>query len=160
MGDEEQSPLPEAGWYDDPGGVVGRRRYWDGARWTDRYTSSGSPKTAGDVDRSFPGLFKVANALHVLGWIIIVLGGLLVIGGAIAAASQDAETTRDVFGQVRQTEPEASAVFIAISGAISVFFGALFCFGASGLIRLALRVEDNSFRAAAAVEKMLDRPPA
>lgn len=39
MTDEERPTLPPAGWYDDPEGAEGVRRYWDGQHWTQQYQS-------------------------------------------------------------------------------------------------------------------------
>ncbi len=30
---------PQAGWYPDPSGEAGKLRWWDGAQWTDNYTT-------------------------------------------------------------------------------------------------------------------------
>ncbi len=63
-------PGPPAGWYDDPGGS-GRRRYWDGTRWTDALAPEGarpapSPFGGGQAARSW------ALAAH-----LSALGGLV-----------------------------------------------------------------------------------
>jgi hypothetical protein len=42
MNEGEGTALPQAGWYADPDGESGRLRYWDGERWTDRYSQQGS----------------------------------------------------------------------------------------------------------------------
>jgi hypothetical protein len=159
MGTEE-SNLPAEGWYEDPDGVSGRRRYWDGKQWTNRYTTSKAPTRVDEIDRRFRSLFTLAKVLHALGWVTIVLGGLIVVFGAIAAGSSDSETTRNAFGELQRNDPGASAALIAVGGSLAVALYALAFFGAAALVRLALRVEDNSFRTAAAVERLADRPPA
>jgi uncharacterized protein DUF2510 len=153
MGSDETT-LPPAGWYDDPDGRVGIRRYWDGAKWTDRYEDEGGRRPIDEIDRRFKSLYTVANVFHVLGWVTAVLGTLFVIIAAIAAGSADDTTTR-VFGEVRDTDPGANAAVILIGGGIGVFIYTLTFFAAAAFIRLMLRVEDNSFRTAAAVERLI-----
>lgn len=155
MGSEE-SKLPPAGWYDDPDARVGVKRYWDGVKWTDRFEGEAGPKPVDAIDRRFTSLYKIANILHTLGWVTIILGGLLVVIATIAAATSD-QTTTVAFGEVRRTEPGANAAVIAIAGGIGVAVYALLLFAASALIRLALRAEDNTFRTAAAVERLVAR---
>jgi hypothetical protein len=154
MGSEEN--LPEAGWYEDPDGQPGRRRYWDGTQWTSRYSASTAPTRVTEIDRSFRSLFTIARVLHALGWITIVLGGLAVIVGTIGAASSDTVTLNSG-GTLQHEDGAASAVVIAVVGTIAVAFYALALFGAAALIRLTLRVEDSTFRTAAAVERLLER---
>jgi hypothetical protein len=161
MGDSETGQnLPVAGWYEDPAGVQGRRRYWDGAQWTNRYSGGSSPKTVDEINRSFGALYTAARVLHVLAWITLILGSLLVIGGTIAAATSDPSYTRDAFGNLHRNEPGATAAGIAIIGTIAVALYTLLLFAASAMIRLSLRVEDNTYRTAAAVERLIERMPA
>jgi hypothetical protein len=159
MGDEERNQ-PVAGWYEDPSGQPGRRRYWDGAQWTDRYSGGGSPRRVEDIDREFPVLYRVAGVLHALGWIVLVLGLIGVLVGAISAGSEDQALVRDAFGNLHRNEPGANAAGIAIIGTLAVLFYSLLLFAGAAAIRLALRVEDNTFRTAAAVELLLERTPA
>jgi hypothetical protein len=159
MGDEE-SNQPAAGWYEDPSGQAGRRRYWDGAQWTDRYSGGGSPTQVEEIDRKFKVLYTISRVFHVLGWIVLVLGLIGVLIAAIAAGAEDQHLARDAFGNVNQTSPGANAALIAIFGTIGVLFYSLMLFGIAALIRLALRVEDNTHRTAVAVERLLERSPA
>lgn len=155
----ERSDLPEAGWYDDPDGRPGRKRYWSGDHWTTRYKSAKAPTEVDEIDRSFRTLFLLARVLHVLGWVTIVVGTIAVIAAAVEAGSSE-EVIRDAFGQTRTTDPGASAAVIAVFGGLGVALYALILFGAAALIRLALRVEDNTFRTAAAAEELASRPAA
>lgn len=157
MGSEEQNQgLPEAGWYQDPNGPESRRRYWDGSQWTSQYRTVGEPNSVNEIDRRFPSLFKIARILHALGWVTVVLGSLAVVLGTIAAAESGPTVTRDAFGQVQRSDPAGAAVVIAIGGSLAVAFYALAFFGAAALIRLSLRVEDNTFRTASAVERLVE----
>lgn len=52
-------------------------------------------------------------------------------------------------------DSDAEPAVIAIVGGLGVLVYALLFFAAAAIIRLALRVEDNTFRTAAAVEQML-----
>jgi hypothetical protein len=152
--------LPVAGWYEDPSGQSGRRRYWDGTRWTDQYAGGGSAKTVGEIDRSFGALYRAAGVLHVLAWITLILGSLAVIGGTIAAAVSDPTLTRDAFGNIHERDPAGEAVAIAVFGSIAVALYTLLLFAAAAMIRLALRVEDSTYRTASAVERLAERLPA
>jgi len=80
----------------------------------------------------------LARVLTVLGWLTIVLGGI----GVVAAASES------------RNDPDTSPALIALVGGLGVALYALIFFGAAALIRLAIRVEDSTFRTAAAVERL------
>jgi hypothetical protein len=150
----EQNELPPPGWYDDPEGGPGRKRYWDGNAWTDRFEAANtatSSKVAG-IDREFKSLHTIAGVFNVLGWLTLTLGTLLVIGGAISAGSDDSATS--VFGESTSADPAASAVTILIFGLAGVLLYSLFFFAAAAFTRLWLRVEDNTFRTAAALDRM------
>lgn len=38
---------PQAGWYDDPNGMPGKLRYWDGVQWTDQCMDAPGAAAAG-----------------------------------------------------------------------------------------------------------------
>ena len=153
MGADEQS-LPAAGWFDDPDGRSGVKRYWDGRQWTDRYDESGSgPSRINEIDRKFNSLYTIAKVFHVLGWVTLILGSLFVIVAAIAAGSAD-DSVSTVFGETQRTEPGANAAVILIGGGIGVAIYTLFFFAAAAFTRLMLRVEDNTHRSAVAIEKL------
>ncbi len=152
MGSDERQ-LPAAGWYDDPDGRTGVRRYWDGSQWTDRYDeSSGSSSRINEVNRDFRSLHTVASVFTVLGWLVAILGTLAVIGAAISAGSGNFETT-DQFGRTTEVGSE-SVPLILIFGGLAVALYSLFFFAAAGITRLMLRVEDNTHRSALAIEKL------
>ena len=154
MGTDE-SKLPPAGWYDDPEGGTGRKRYWDGQAWTDRYEGSdASPKVAA-IDREFKSLHTIATIFHVLGWVVLTVGTLVVIVAAIAAGNT--QEVAGTFGDQVATDPGENAAAIAIFGLIGVLLYSLLLFAASAFLRLWLRVEDNTFRTAAALDRMAKR---
>jgi hypothetical protein len=150
----EQNELPPPGWYDDPEGRPGYKRYWDGEAWTDRFegvNAATNPKVA-EINREFKSLHTIAGVFNVLGWLTLTLGTLLVVGGAISAGSQ--EEARTVFGESTSTDPGASAAVILIVGLAGVLLYSLLFFAAAAFTRLWLRVEDNTFRTAAALDRM------
>ncbi len=67
--------------------------------------------------------------------------------GVVAAASES------------RHDPDTSPALIAVVGGLGVALYALIFFGTAALIRLALRVEDSTFRTAAAVERLAPAPP-
>jgi hypothetical protein len=89
-----------------------------------------------------------------------VLGLIGVLIAAISAGSESEQLARDAFGNVNRTSPGANAALIAVFGTLGVLFYSLMLFGTAALIRLALRVEDNTYRTATAVERLLERTPA
>lgn len=153
---EPEQPLPPAGWYDDPEGAPGRKRYWDGQAWTDRF--EGSTATASRVaaiDREFSSLHRIATIFHVLGWLTLTVGTLVVIAATISAA--DTEEVATTFGDRVVTDSGENAAAIAIVGMLGVLLYSLLLFAASAFTRLWLRMEDNTFRTAAALERMAER---
>lgn len=156
MGTEEKPP-PE-GWYDDPEGGSGRKRYWDGERWTDRYeegNAASTPKVAA-IDREFKALHTIARVFNVLGWLTITLGTLAVIAAAIDAGSSD-EVATGVFGERTVDNSGTNAAVIAVFGLVGVALYSLLFWAAAAFTRLWLRVEDNTFRTAAALDRMAKR---
>lgn len=156
MGTEEN--LPPEGWYDDPEGGPGRKRYWDGEQWTDRYEEANTASTdkVARIDREFKALHTIASVFNVLGWLTITLGTLLVIAAAIDAGSSD-EVATNVFGERTVSDPGANAAMIAVFGLVGVLLYSLLFWAAAAFTRLWLRMEDNTFRTAAAVERMAKR---
>jgi hypothetical protein len=62
MSDVDGGSLPDAGWYDDPGGEAGRLRHWDGAQWTEQFSDTGwRPDQEGPV-RPLHALSRLAIA--------------------------------------------------------------------------------------------------
>ena len=149
MGSEE-GQQPTAGWYEDPAGRPGVRRYWDGKQWTDQF--DGAQASAGDEKR-FASLRTIAGMFRVLGWLTAILGTIVVVVLAIAAGEN--ETIRTSFGSVRDDTNGGDVATVLIGGGLAVFFYTLLFFGASALIHLALSVEETNRRTAAAVERLV-----
>ena len=158
MTTEENKP-PPAGWYDDPEGSGRVKRYWDGRRWTDRYEDQDgvAARKVDEIDRGFKSLYTLATVFTVLGWLTITVGPLLVIAAAIEAGSAE-ETATTVFGERRVTDPGASAAVIAFVGIAGVLLYSLLFFAAAAFTRLWLRMEDNTFRTAAAIGRLGGNP--
>lgn len=51
---------PQAGWYDDPSGMPGKLRYWDGVQWTDQYADA--PAAAAAEQQSYAGQYQASAA--------------------------------------------------------------------------------------------------
>jgi hypothetical protein len=90
----------QPGWYPDPSGPAGQRRWWDGTRWTEHTQgAAGAPgaPAAPAAQAAAPSSSGggTSNALKI---ILIVLGvlALLTVGGCVACAALVGETADDV----------------------------------------------------------------
>ena len=144
MGTEEVPP-PPPGWFDDPDGRAGVKRYWDGADWTDEYDSGteqygslGAPQSVPEVKKQFASLRTIAVLFRILGWLTLVGGSIAVIVTAINATANGA----------------SAAVFL-ITGGLGVAIYALMFFAFSAFIYLMISVEETNRRTAAAVEGLV-----
>ena len=129
---------PHAGWYYDPEGRPGTRRYWDGERWTDQYQQfpdTPSQPSMPAPERRYASLRTIAGIYQVLAWVIAVIGG---IGVIVIAASTD----------------NGGLVFIV--GAVYLFFIVLTMLAFAAFIRLMLSVEESSRTTAQAVVALRD----
>lgn len=88
----QQTPPP--GWYERPDGTRG---YWDGQRWTSETTPGGVPPA-------------VRKGIPALGWILIVLGALVVLcgGGGLLVAGMGTQAAVDT-GESAQASASAEA---------------------------------------------------
>ena len=81
---------PHAGWYLDPHGQPGMKRYWDGEQWTDQYRevpdSSPPEPSLQAPERRYASLRTIAGIYQVLAWVIAGIGG---IGVIVSATSTD-----------------------------------------------------------------------
>lgn len=114
----EQAP---AGWYGDPDGRPGVKRYWDGRSWTDRFNPPQPPDSTPveRIERRYVSLRTIAAVFYVLGWMTAVLGTVAVIAFAIAAGDAE-EATSSVFGE-SSGDNGASVVAILVGGGLGVF---------------------------------------
>jgi Protein of unknown function (DUF2510) len=88
------TPLPPAGWYNNPTGLG--QRYWDGQNWTDSYsqTQSNAPWQAAAQDELQTGLVVAGYVFAVL---IPIVGFIL---GIVAATRPSKRTSRQGVGIV------------------------------------------------------------
>ena len=140
-GDQQATP---AGWYPDAYDSS-RLQYWDGEKWTQDYRPVGAGKEASvqphhtpaqketpapsETPARFRSLHVIANIYGVLGWVVAIVGSLVIIGLAVAAAGD---------------EGGGEAVYVFVAGVLGVGFYVLMLFGISAAIRLALAVEENT----------------
>ena len=132
---------PHAGWYLDPHGQPGMKRYWDGEQWTDQYRevpdSSPPEPSLQAPERRYASLRTIAGIYQVLAWVIAGIGG---IGVIVSATSTD------------------NGGLVLIVGAIYVFFIVLSMLAFAAFIRLMLSVEESTRTTARAVVAMRDAP--
>jgi hypothetical protein len=86
----------QPGWYPDPSGPPGQKRWWDGTRWTEHLQpapGAGPPAT--------PQKSGSSNALVI---ILVVLGVLAVlgIGGCVACAALVGEGAEDIGREIER----------------------------------------------------------
>lgn len=78
---DADSPRAPAGWYPDPEGF-GQQRYWDGSRWTNRYTLV-EQRTAGATGGTTLGEFFVLEKWWVR-WLVGLAAAVAVWGFLIS----------------------------------------------------------------------------
>lgn len=154
--ESERPSGPDSGWYDDPDGRSGIKRYWDGRTWTDRYHPPAGKPGGEPSEKRFASLRTIATVFYVLGWVTAILGTLLVIGLAIAAGEAN-DTANDLFGDEGDVDEGGSVLTVLIGGGLAVFIYSLAFFAASAFIHLMLSVEDSTRRTASAVEQLAVR---
>lgn len=93
---ESDPSLPPAGWFDDPRGVPGRKRYWDGQHWTDHVHTEGDG-----------GAPKEPKPWWKRTWVLVVAG--LLILGLIGSALEDPKETATNESQESQDAAPSSA---------------------------------------------------
>ena len=84
----------QPGWYQDPSGPQGQKRWWDGTRWTEHT----QPAPGGAPAFTAPAAAPSSGGSNALKIILIVLGvlALLTIGGCVACAALVGETANEV----------------------------------------------------------------
>lgn len=109
-GDPHHPTQPRAGWFDDPLGVPGRKRYWDGQQWTEHVHegSAGATQIHGAPGESKPWWKRT--------WVLVV-GGILIVG-LIGSTLEDPAT--DKSEEKTSQNANDGAETVAVGEAISV----------------------------------------
>ncbi len=104
---DKPSTTPAAGWYDDPKGEAGGKRYWDGQKWTNHVSSSDNPYAGPTGAGGHPAVtplnasgqknpwYKRPLPLVGVGFLVLIVIAAAAGGGDTSSTSSSSDSSSD-----------------------------------------------------------------
>ena len=121
--------MPPGGWYPDPAGLPGLRRWWDGARWTEHTQTVAMPPPLLPATQLGPPLVSYGRRLGgwLIDWLIVGVVGAVIIA-VTGAYNHVSTTTTYANGSTSHfTSFNLNWEGISIHAAVALLYGMVLC---------------------------------